>query len=559
MNKAVWDEKSTVVVSNSDKLVNQLLSARGFNKEEINEFVNPSYDNHLSDPLCIYDMRKAVGFIYDAIKKDKNIVIYGDYDIDGISASSLLYDYLGKCGAKISLYIPDRFEEGYGLNIGSLKKLKKKGADLVVSVDCGTTAHSQITEAKKIGLDVVVTDHHEPDGKAPLDALACVNPRLGKDEKLSKLAGVGVAFYLVRAMQKKYGFLREGQEKWLLDLVALGTVCDVVPITDDNRVLVKYGLEVMRKTRRAGLNAIFEICGIKKDDINEQDLGFKVGPRLNAAGRLEHAQKALDLLTSEDKSVARTLASYLNNLNITRREITNNVYQEANKFAMKYKKDPVLVLSHKDWPQGIVGIVASRISEKHHKPTIIMEELDDYVKGSARSFNNFNIVEAIRACSDSLIEFGGHSFAAGVKLKPDRVNEFRFRINKYAIENMHPENNFKKIIINIRLKGTSPSLDIYREIRKLAPFGNSNQVPILTNKCTVKDIRYVGSDNSHVKLVVIDEMGIEHDSIAFGMADKLKWLEVGNRIDMAYEISLNAWNDQIKHQLSVVDIKERTN
>lgn len=557
MSKIIWDDSAAVNIQDTSGVAEKILSARGLDDSSIQEFINPDFNNHLGSPFDIPGMKKAVTNIKKALKSENKIVIYGDYDIDGISAASLLYDYLIACGSKPDIFIPDRFEEGYGLNSKALKTLYKNGAELVISVDCGTTAHKQISEAKKMGLQIIVTDHHDPGEGAPADAVACVNPKLGKDERLSNLAGVGVAFYLVRALQEKYGFISEGQEKWLLDLVALGTVCDVVPLTGDNRVLVKYGLQVLRKTRRHGLQELIEICGIDKDKVSEVDLGFKIGPRLNAAGRLEHAKKALDLLTADNKDGAKDHAIYLNNLNITRREETNNVYEEANKAAAKYKRDPLVVLGAKGWSQGIVGIVASRVSEKWHKPAIIMEDCGEYFKGSARSYNDFNIIEAIKTCSDILDSYGGHSFAAGVKLQPDRIDEFRFRLNKYAMENMDPENNFKKIDIAMNLNKVSPSIELYDSITLLSPFGNSNNSPIASANYTVEEVRYIGEERNHLRLVLIDEYGAKHTAIGFGMTDKYKWIDQGQEIEMAFEIKDNFWNNTRSHQLSIIDIRKK--
>ena len=555
MPKLVWNTKNAIKPNNLGTLTSELLTNRGLSQKEAQSFIDPNYDIDLEDPFSIKDMEKAVKRILDAIKKKEKIAIYGDYDIDGMSASAVMYDALSSMGSKPTLYIPDRFEEGYGLNSLALKKLKENGAKLVISVDCGTTAHKQAEDAKKMKLDLIITDHHEPDGKAPKGAIACINPKLQKHSPLHNLAGVGVAFYLVRALQEKSDLLKPGQEKWLLDLVALGTICDVVPLAGPNRVLAKYGLLVLNKSKRPGIKALADTSSIDLSKANEFDLGFKIGPRLNAAGRLTHAQKALDILIADDYDKARGLADDLNELNHIRRQATLEVYEEANKQASKYKQDPILVLSSPDWSHGIVGIVASRVSEKWHKPTILLQELGTEAKGSARSYGNFNIIDAIRSCEALLSSYGGHSFAAGLKLETERIKELRYRLNEYAVSNMDVKNNIKVIDVAIDLPSEMVSIDLYEAINSLAPFGNSNSKPYCQSAFEVSEVRLVGSDASHLKLRLVDSRGNTHDAIGFGKGKDYEWMKPCSQVLMAYEISENIWNGSKKHQLEIVDIK----
>lgn len=555
MSKLVWNTKKAITPTSLDSVGLDLLRGRGMSELQAQSFIRPSYDKDLGNPMIIEGMDRAVNRIGKAIKNDEKVYIYGDYDIDGISASALLYDAFAQMGLNASLYIPDRFEEGYGLNSKALKKLKDDGASLVVSVDCGTTAHKQADYSKKIGLDLIITDHHEPDGGAPKGALACINPKLQKDSKLRELAGVGVAFYLVRALQNELNVLKPGQEKWLLDLVALGTICDVVPLTGPNRVLAKYGLMVLNKSKRVGLMALADASGVDLAKIKEDDLGFKIGPRLNAAGRLTHAKKALDVLVAQDYEQARQTAEELNELNYSRRQSTADVYEQANKQARQFKHDPVLVLSNSEWSHGIVGIVASRIAEKWHKPTILLQEIGPESKGSARSYGSFNIVEAIRSCEAILSSFGGHSFAAGLKLSTESIKELRYRINEYAITNMDPENNIKVIDVGLNLSANMASLELFDAINDLAPFGNENKKPYCMSEFIINDLRLVGSDASHLKLRLADQKGNVHDAIGFGMGAQFDWLKVGSDVKIVFEISQNIWNNNRKHQLEIVDIK----
>lgn len=557
MSKTIWDESNMVHMQSEYSLAREILKFRGLDASLITKFLCPDYEQGLSSYKDLPDINRAVKRIIDAIKKDQQITIYGDYDIDGLTATALLYDFLRQSKAKVDMYIPDRFEEGYGLNTKALIDLKKRGTDLVISVDCGTTAHRQIERAYRAGLDIVVTDHHEPDGPAPAKCVACVNPKLGSNKNLQNLAGVGVAFLLARALQSELGAPDLGQEKWLLDLVALGTICDVVPLSGDNRILASFGLRVMQKSRRIGLRMLAEQAGVDIAKITEDDLGFRLGPRLNAAGRLAHAKKALELLTTGNPEVAIQRATELGELNIQRQNETKQIYEEANKLAKKFRKHPILVLSSPNWSHGVVGIVASRLAEKWHKPTIVIQELGELSKGSARSYNSFNIIESIQECSDGLDTFGGHSFAAGVSLKTDNIELFRYRLNEYAVANMDVKNNFRTISIAATTDAQSPSIDMYDSLSQLAPFGNSNPRPYILSSVVVKELRLVGSDATHLRLVVEDTNARAHVAIGFGMANNWPWLKEGVEADIVYELTENIWNNNRSHQLVIIDIHEK--
>lgn len=555
MSKQVWSESNAIEVETLSGIAARVLEARGYDANGANDFLFPNYEKIIGDPFELVGMKKAVARINQAIKKSEKIVVYGDYDIDGLSASTLLFDALSKMGNTPELYIPDRFEEGYGLNSAAIEKLKKNGAQLVISVDCGVTAHEQAGLAKKIGLDLIITDHHEPNGGAPKGAIATINPKLQKDSAFKDLAGVGVAFYLALAIQTKTGLLKKGQEKWLLDMVALGTVCDVVPMTGLNRGLTKFGLLVLQKSKRPGILALMQAASVDQATITESDLGFKIGPRLNAAGRLAHAKKALDLLTATDSDKAQDIAYELNELNHARQQATKQIFEEADHQAKQFGNDPVLVLHSPDWSHGVVGIVASRIAEKWHKPVILMQELKDYAKGSARSFGTFNIVEAISSCAQILDSYGGHAFAAGLKIKTELIKELRYRLNEYALANMAAENNLKVLEINLNVPAELSSLELYDGLNQLSPYGNSNPRPICVSQFKLVEVRTVGSDGAHLKLVLSDSHGSRHDAIGFGMGQKFAKLQPEGSVRIAYAIGENLWNNTRKHQIEVIDIK----
>ncbi len=556
--KSKWHIRS----SSSEKMGNlatQVLQNRGLSKTDIEHFLHPNYSEGLADPFLLPDMGVATKRIFTAIKKHHKIVIYGDYDIDGITASALLYDFFISIGVEnAEVYIPDRFEEGYGLNSQAIETIKAQGADLVISVDCGVTAVEQASLAKKIGLDLIITDHHEPPDQLPTDAIALVNPKLKScNYPYTELAGVGVAFAVVRAiLQEQPALLKSGQEKWLLDLVALGTICDVVPLTGENRILASFGLKVMQKTRRPGLRALAEVSSTEIGDVDEGDLGFRFGPRLNAAGRLEHAKAALNLLLSTDMAQARGLASKLNELNIERQAQTQDIFASADKMAKSKGQDLVLVLSDPDWSHGVVGIVASRIAEKWHKPTILLQILGEEAKGSARSYGGFSIIEGIRACSDVLIQFGGHDFAAGMKLRSENIDLFSHTLNQYALKNIDIESMIQTIEIDAVLDGSELELQRLQELKSLQPFGNQNSQPVFSSVLTLVEYRIIGQHLNHVKFRFKTKANQYIDGIAFSSAHKWPELENGISYDVAYNLQENVWQNVARLQLEVVDVRK---
>ncbi|MEI8072675.1 MAG: single-stranded-DNA-specific exonuclease RecJ [Candidatus Saccharibacteria bacterium] len=556
--KTKWVYKSSKQDSGLD-LATQVLKNRGYKKSEIEHFLNPEFSSSLGDPYLLPDMDKAVKRVLKAISEDQKIVIYGDYDIDGITASALLHDFLTRAGANhVEVYIPDRFEEGYGLNSEAIKNIKDSGADLVISVDCGVTAVEQAKLAEDIQLDLIITDHHEPPEQLPEGMVALVNPKLESSKyPFSELAGVGVAFSLVRALLiADLSLLTPGQEKWLLDLVALGTICDVVPLIGENRVLASFGLKVMSQTRRVGLRALAEVSATEISEVGESDLGFRFGPRLNAAGRLEHARDALKLLMTSDDNEAPSLAAKLNDLNLERQAMTQEIYNAADIMAKKKSKDFILVMADKEWSHGIVGIVASRIAEKWRKPTILLQVIGDEVKGSARSYGGFSIIEALRSSSERLIQYGGHDFAAGMKLKAEDVDLFSYQLNDYAMKNIDVDSLMQPIEIDALLGEDDLILDRLDDIQKLRPFGNKNSQPIFYTPLHLLEHKLVGQHLSHSKFKFKTRAGKFIDGIAFSSAHKWPGLETGQTYNIAYYIQKNVWQNVAKLQLEVIDIKK---
>lgn len=536
----------------AEDIFKRLLKARDI--EDIVSFAVPKYDE-LADPYLLPDMDKAVKRLEWAIKNDELVAIYGDYDVDGLTATALLAEVFEKCGLRIETYIPDRFVDGYGLGQTGIDELKLRGASLIITVDTGSLANDQIDYANKNKIDVIVTDHHNVGQNLP-KAVAVLNPKR-KDSKypFDELAGVGVAFTLARAMQKQREELAEGHEKWLLDYVALGTVCDIVSLTGENRTLVYWGLQVMQKSRRPGLIALAHVSGADLESVDTTTLGYRFGPRLNASGRLEHADMSLQLLREKTGVVALDIANELNQLNYQRREDQEKIFLGADKKAEK-SKDSVLVLSDKNWSHGIIGIVASHLVEKYQKPTFLLQIDGDEAKGSARSFGDFHLSSAIEANRKLLIKGGGHFYAAGITLKKSNIDIFRVAINKYydelKIDNQSKHLNAAPDITLDSFDGLDENL--IKLTDQLAPFGIDNQSPMYQiNNVTIADWRPVGQDGKHAKIIFEDINGVKRDGIGFSMVEKMP--EIGEIVNTIISLELNEFNGRTNLQHRLVEIK----
>ncbi len=521
----------------------ELLQKRGLKtKAQRDNFLHPDYEK-LGDPFLLPDMKKAVARLKIAKSKKEQVVIYGDYDIDGLSATTLLLDAFSQFGITVSAFIPSRFDDGYGLSSEAIDRLSEQGAELIVTVDCGSLSIDEVAHAKKLGVDVIVTDHHNLGDSLP-DAVAVINPK--RDDHtypFRDFSGVGVAFGLVRAMQKEIKGLEPGHEKWLLDLVALGTVCDIVSLTSENRVLAYWGLKVMSQARRPGLKALMAVSAIKPTEVNARSLGFGLGPRLNASGRLETAQLSLDLLTADDNSTALRLAQNLDNMNIARRKDQNKIFLQAVTQAGSLSNDDVLVLSHADWSHGIVGIVAAKILEKFHKPTFVLQEIGGETKGSARSFGDFSVGEAIRKSDKLIIKGGGHTLAAGVTLETVKIDDFRVSVNTYY-RSLKLQNQKAHLLpkADIKLQNFQ-GLDeeMVNSIAQLEPFGQDNSQPVfLIENLIVEQVRKMGDHDQHVKLKLKDNKGDSMQFLAFS-APEHYFVESGDCVNIWCTLDMNEW------------------
>ena len=529
-------------------LFEKILSARGLRlRADRDVFLHPDYAAVKHDPFLLPDMRAAVDRLKRARDKQEKIVIYGDYDIDGLSATALLLDAFASFGfEQVDAFIPNRFVEGYGMTIGAVDKVKAMGADLIVTVDCGSLCHAEIAYASELGMDTVVTDHHNV-AETPPPSIAAVNPKFpGHTYPFRDLCGAGVAFKLVQALQTELEGLPEGYEKWLLDLVALGTVCDIVTLEDENRANVYWGLEVLKKQRRTGLKALMAVSGVEPKTVNARSLGFGLGPRMNAAGRLETAQHALDMLVAADGETALTASERLEMLNQKRRGIQDEIFEQACEQAEQLLDYPVLVVNAPDWNHGVIGIVASKLVERYKRPTFIISEHGDEATGSARSFGDFSAADAVRAADDVIIRGGGHGAAAGVTLAVENIPAFRERVNEfYRSLGLTAQDRYLLPRVDVEIDDFAEiDEQLVVDIAQMEPFGNGNPEPVLKlSHGVVLSTRRMGSDGQHIKLTIRDSGERTLQMLAFN-APETFFCEPGDEVATWFQPTINEWNGQ---------------
>ena len=534
------------------KIFEQLLKVRGLTPD----FLAPKYEN-LTDPFELTDMEKAVKRIKTALENDEKILIYGDYDVDGVTASTVMEESLKLAGIKpenISIMLPDRFADGYGMSPRLVKRAEKEGIRLVITVDCGSRNHNIVDELNQLKIDSIITDHHETDEAMPA-AIACINPKR-KDaptQKLENLAGVGVAFEVARALMKEK-MIPKDQEKWLLDLVLLGTICDSMTLIGENRILGFYGMKVLGKTRRAGLKEVMRKAQVKKLDTDV--IGFRIGPRLNAAGRLETADLALDLLRSRSPARAAALAKKLEELNKKRKDEQLSALKSISDQGIE--SDPVIIKVG-DWHEGILGIVAGRLVDTYHRPSFVLTEVENGIlKGSGRSFGDFNLANALKYAESAIIGGGGHAGAAGVRLERAKLYEFREKINEYYRSlGLSDQEKFLKQSADLDLEDFSElNLDFLDELSLLEPFGGGNEEPIFRLKnIKVVSATKMGAENQHLRLDVTDKNGKPLKLISF--FSPKEWLDFDYEsveIEPLVKIVENDFNGVKSLEASICDI-----
>lgn len=550
--KWVWPEER------EGDLISNILIDRFGSDLDIDGFLNPEFE--LADPFLLTDMKVAIKRIKKAIDSKEKIVIFGDYDVDGVTSTALLWELFRFIGIEVDVYIPERFNEGYGLKASSLKSIFDGGAKLLITVDCGIRDVKEIKKISEAGLDVIVTDHHEPGTKIP-DCVAVINPkRSGNKYPCKELAGVGVAYALSRALLSELPLEKEKIDwwlKWNLDLVAIGTVADMVPLFGENRVLVKYGLKVLNKTKKIGLHKLMELAGKRIDQIGEGDIGFVVGPRLNAAGRLEHALAAYNLLTQRGELEVTKIAQILQNLNQERRSQTEKIVSEAMNDLKTQGEFCSIVMAREGWSRGVVGLVASRLVERFYRPAFIAEQTEERVIGSARGVRGISVVDLLEKTANYLEHYGGHEAAGGFSMKKENWSDFAKEIDRILTEKWQDCPLQKEMKIAARLDSQNFMIDLWESIKQLKPFGMGNPEPTFGSRAMeLIEKRLIGQDKKHLKLLWKDEFNSVVESVWWQGAVYAEELLLGNNYDLAYKIDLNEYMGNRKVIMVLEDVEK---
>ena len=551
--------------------LSNLLVQRGITDfEGAKYFFRPKLSD-IHDPFLMKDMDKAIQRIKNAIKNNEKILVYGDYDVDGTTAVATVYLYLKNIYSNVEFYIPNRDTEGYGISIQGIDFAEKNNFSLVIALDCGIKAVEKIEYAKNKKVDFIICDHHRPGNKIP-DAYAVLDPkREDCNYPYKELSGCGVGFKLIQAFNQKTGESFENLEKYL-DLVVSSIASDIVPVTGENRILAFYGLKILNSNPRPGIEAILKYSNVirKKTEINTEiifnkeliinDLVFLVGPRINAAGRIESANNSVKLLISENISSAEWIAEQINTLNTERRNLDTQTTQQALDMIgsnEKLKNNKTTVVFDPNWHKGVIGIVASRLTENYYRPTIVLTKSNNLITGSARSVKDFDIYDAVDACSDLLEHFGGHKYAAGLSLKEENLNAFQERFEKIVSETIEDHMLIPEIEIDAKLNLNDINKKFYGILKQFAPFGPNNMTPVFQTNGVIDSgyARIVG--NNHLKLNVVhrDISGYPVSAIAFQQGKHLEYIRKGIPFDICYHIEENTWNNKTTIQLNIKDIK----
>lgn len=555
MNHYRWNllpsapDKRLVNSSGLSPLVAQLLYNRGLTEPSLLEpFITG--DKRLSgNPWLLPDMHLAVARLYRALLSGENIAVYGDFDADGITGTALLVQGLSSLGVKVTPYIPHRLTEGYGLKVAALENLHRQGISLVITVDCGITALAEVKKAKRLGLDIIITDHHTPLPEIP-PAIAIINAkRADSNYPFSELTGAGVAIKLLQALFQGIG--KERQLDELLDLVAVGTIADMAPLSGENRYLVKEGLKLINTTPRLGIREIISQAGLSLGSLDAESISWIIAPRLNAAGRLAHAITSYKLLMTDSIQEARGLAIWLEQKNAERQRLTTNVLAKAREQILTQGISPLLIASDSDYPVGIVGLVASRLAEEFYRPAIVIRTGEKISSGSCRSIPEFNIILALNQCSRLLSQFGGHSQAAGFTLPTSNLARLKQHLSQLAAEQLAGVELRPQLDIDAEVTLPELSGDTFHTIQQLAPFGRGNPAPtFLSRKTEVIDCHTMGDNGEHLRLK-LKQGGIVWDGVAFRLGDHLA--EVSPRLDIVFNLEVDRWGGAERLRLNILD------
>lgn len=544
-------------------LVLKLLLSRGLEtEEEMKKFMVPNYETDSNDPFLFDDMEKVVARIRQARDRKEVTAIFGDYDADGITASVIIKETLDVLGIESFVYIPDKHVEGYGINSAAVDIFKEKNVSLIITVDCGITSISEIDKANSLGIDVIITDHHHIPENLP-KAFAVINPHAhGSRYPFKDLAGVGVAFKVVQAIYQRLISDKIEQTKWMLDLVAIGTIADCVPLVGENRLFVRYGLVVLSKTKRVGLKELFKVGRIVVEENvipDTKKVSFYIAPRINAAGRINHANLAYNLIRENNIALARGFALELEANNTQRQKMTEKLADEVKVLAQNSFKDKKFIFAiDKHFPIGVVGLVAGKIAQQFNKPTGIFQKNEDISKGSFRSIPQINIIELIGECKELLEKFGGHSQAAGVSLKNDNLEKFYEKMDSLINKKLEGVDLAEEIKIDLEASVKEIDFNLASELEKLQPFGEGNREPVfIMRNLAVKEKKIVGNGNKHIKLFLAASDGTPKifEAISFNGYDKFLHVAPGNIVDIICNIQKDEWNGNEKIQLMLIDLK----
>ena len=529
-------------------------AAKRFFRPQLNDLINP---------FLMKDMDLAVDRLNDAMGRKERIMVYGDYDVDGCTAVALVYKFLQQFYSNIEYYIPNRYDEGYGVSIKGIDAAHERGVKLIIILDCGIKAVEEITYAKSLGIDFIICDHHEPDETVP-PAAAILNPKRKDDTYPFKhLCGCGVGFKFMQAFAKNNG-IPFSRLIPLLDFCAVSIAADLVPVVDENRILAYHGLKQLNQNPNIGLKAIIDICGLNGRTLSMSDIVFKIGPRINASGRMENGKESVDLLVEKDFSCALKEAKHINEYNEQRKDIDKQMTEEANIIVSRIesqKRHSCIVLYDENWKKGVVGIVASGLTEIYFRPTIVLTREDSFATGSARSVTGFDVYSAIKSCRDLLVNFGGHTYAAGLTLRWDDVPEFRRRFQQYVDEHLMPEQTEATLNVDAIIDFKDITRKLHSDVKRFGPFGPKNPKPVFSTM-DVYDFgtsKVVGREQEHIKLELVDSKSNNvMNGIAFGQSGSARYIKSKRSFDIAYTIEDNIF----KHngiQLQIEDIRPREN
>ena len=542
-----------------------LLINRGVdNAEKANLYLKSDF-SLLHDPFLMTGMDKAVERVIRAIESKESITVFCDYDVDGVTSAAFLTHFFRDLNCHVSAYLPEREEEGYGLNSDAVQKIRNQGANLMITADCGITGVKEVAFANELGLDVIVTDHHQVGDEGLPQAVAVLNPHQAEcDYPFRFLSGVGLAFKLAIGIRNglySAGIKKEDLPnlKRHLDLFALGTIADVAPLTGENHILTRHGLDVLSTSSKPGLVALKEVAGIV-GNVDARSVGFGLGPRLNAAGRLGKADNGLHLLTATDLTVAKVLAQDLEKTNQERKEIQEETFLEAEALIrneLDIESERVIVLASEIFHQGVIGIAASKIVDKYHRPTVLIALKDGLGKGSGRSIPKFNLFKSFTECSSHLIQFGGHAYAAGLSIDEEKIDAFRDAMQVVGHQFLKEDDLIPEVRIDSILDISQIDFTLYKSISLLEPFGAENPVPSFkSNNIKIKDLKLIGKEKTHARFRAVQGRG-KIEVVAFNFAKVLEAVDISTEIfDIAYELHLNSWNGREKLELKLIDISQ---